>query len=110
MNLITDTFEEVLTKSAENYIPKITFIVRPNDKPWMSNAIRNQIRKRDRLYHKAKSSKSPAYCQNYKNKRNDVVDLVRSTKSEYIKKLQSSLNDPKLPPKIVTRLRMRSQN
>ena len=85
--------------SAENYIPKITFIVRPNDKPWMSNAIKNQMRKRDRLYHKAKSSKSPTHWQNYKNKRNEVVDLIRSAKSEYMKKLQSSLNDPKLPPK-----------
>ena len=99
MNLITDTFEEVLTKSAENYIPKITFIVRPNDKPWMSNVIRNQMRKRDRLYYKGKSFKSPAHWQNYKNKRNEVVDLVRSAKSEYMKKLQSSLNVPKLPPK-----------
>ena len=99
MNLIMNTFEEVLTKSAENYIPKITFNVRPNDKSWMSNAIRNQMRKRDRLDHKAKSSKSPAHWQNYKNKRNEVVDLVRSAKSEYIKKLQSSLNDPKFPPK-----------
>ena len=99
MNLISNTFEEVFTKSEENYIPKITFIVRPNDKPWMSSAIRNQMRKRDRLYDKAKSSKSPAHWQNYKNKRNEVIDLVRSAKSEYMKKLQSSLNDPKFPPK-----------
>ena len=71
---------------------------------------KNQMRKSDRLYHKAKSSKSPAHWQNYKNKRNEIVDIVRSAKSEYTKKLQSSLNDPKLPQENDTGLRMRSQN
>ena len=76
MNLITNTFEEILTKSADNHIPKITFTVHPNDKPWMTNAIRNQMRKRDRLYHKANASKSPAHWQNYKIKRNEVAGKV----------------------------------
>ena len=99
MNQITNTFEEILIKSAEEHIPKVTFTVRPNDKPWMTSVIRKHMRSRDRLYHKAIISKSPAHWQAYKNKRNEVVDLVRSAKSEYMKKLQSSLNDPKLKPK-----------
>lgn len=99
MNQITNSFEEILIKSAEEHIPKVTYTVRPNDKPWMTSSIRKQMRKRDRLYHKANSSKSPTHWQNYKNKRNEVVDIVRSAKSEYLKKLQSSLNDPKLQPK-----------
>ena len=58
------------------------------------------MRKRDRLYHKANSSKSPTHWQTYKNKRNDVVDIVRSAKSKYLKKLQSSLNDPNLQQRL----------
>lgn len=104
MNIITDKFEEILNKTAENYIPKITFTVRPNDKPWMTNTIRKNMRQRDRLYHKAKSSKSMTHWQNYKNKRNEVVNLVRLAKLGYMKKLQSSLSDPNLSPKSWYRL------
>ena len=99
MNQITNTFEEILSKSAEEHIPKATFTVRPNDKPWMTSVIRKHMRSRDRLYYKANTTKSPTHWQAYKNKRNEVVNLVRSAKSEYMKKLQSSLNDPKLKPK-----------
>ena len=99
INEITQTFEEILMKASNDYVPKITFTVRPNDKPWMNSEIRKEIRKRDRLYHKAKISKSQIHWQNFKNKRNEVIDLIRSAKSNYMKKLQSSLSDPNLKPK-----------
>ena len=86
-------------KASNDYVPKVTFTVRPNDKPWMNSEIRKEIRKRDRLYHKAKISKSQIHWQNFKNKRNEVIDLIRSAKSNYMKKLQSSLSDPNLKPK-----------
>ena len=86
INEITQTFEEILMKASNDYVPKVTFTVRPNDKPWMNSEIRKEIRKRDRLYHKAKISKSQIHWQNFKNKRNEVIDLIRSAKSNYLKK------------------------
>ena len=39
--------------------------------------------------------------QNYKNKRNEVVNLMREAKKQYLHKLQSSLSNSNLPPKTV---------
>ena len=82
-----------------NFIPKKEFLNRPADKPWMNNEIRKQIRKRNRLYHKAKHTSNENHFQNYRNKRNEVIDLIRDAKKQYLHKLQSSLNNPNLPPK-----------
>ena len=55
MNIINEKFNDILTETAEQFIPKVTFTCRPNDKPWMDNIIRKTMRQRDRLYHKAKN-------------------------------------------------------
>lgn len=99
INIITEQFEEILHKTAENHIPKKTFTVRPNDKPWMTTTIRKHMRQRNRLYHKAKLKNSTFHWQKFKNKRNEVVELVRQAKQDYKKKLQTSLSDPNLPQK-----------
>ena len=80
-------------------LPKVTFIKGPSDKPWMNNTIRRHMRQRNRLYYKAKFSQSEAQLRKYKDKRNEVTNLIREAKAQYLQKLQTSLADPKTKPK-----------
>ena len=99
LNIINEKFNDILIEIAEQCIPKVTFTCRPNDKPWMSNIIRKSMRQRDRLYHKAKNKNTDFHWQNYRNKRNQVVQMVRDAKKSYMSTLQSKLADPNLPSK-----------
>lgn len=65
----------------------------------MNVNIRKLIRQRNRLYNKAKQTKLTEQLNSYKNKRNEVISLIRETKKDYIHKLQSNLADPKTPMK-----------
>ena len=53
---------------------------------------------RERAY-KAKNSQSEAHLRKYKNKRNDVSNLICEAKAQYLQKLQTSSADPKTKPK-----------
>ena len=99
MNLINEKFNDILISTAEEFIPKVTFTVRPNDKPWMDGVIRKNMRQRDRLYHKAKNKKTEHHWQRYRDKRNEVIQMIRDAKKSYMQKLQDKLADPNLPSK-----------
>ncbi|MCG8048538.1 MAG: reverse transcriptase domain-containing protein [Candidatus Thiodiazotropha endolucinida] len=96
---INEEFKCKLLSAAEQFIPKITFTKRPSDKPWMNNNIRRQMRQRNRLYTKAKHSSSDTHFRKYKEKRNEVITLIREAKKQYLQKLQTSLSDPNTKPK-----------
>ena len=74
---INEIFSNVLMELAEQSIPKVSFTYRPNDKPWMNTSIRRNMRQRDRLYLKAKNKNTEQNWSNYKNKRNEVVQLIQ---------------------------------
>ena len=80
MNLINEKFNDILISTAEEFIPKVTFTVRPNDKPWMDGVIRKNMRQRDRLYHKAKNKKTEHHWQRYRDKRSEVIQMIRDAK------------------------------
>ena len=65
----------------------------------MNNTIRRHMRQRNRLYYKAKNSQSEAHLRKYKDKRNEVTNLIREANAQYLQKLQTSLADPKTKPK-----------
>ena len=99
INLSNEKFNTILTETAEEFIPKVSFTYRPNEKPWMDSVIRKHMRQRDRLYHKAKTKNNDTHWLNFKNKRNQVVQMVRDAKKSYINKLQNKLADPNLSSK-----------
>jgi hypothetical protein len=46
----------MLDDAVKKYLPTKTITVRPNDKPFMNNTIRNKIRQRNRIHYKAEIS------------------------------------------------------
>ncbi|MCG8045232.1 MAG: reverse transcriptase domain-containing protein [Candidatus Thiodiazotropha endolucinida] len=97
IDFINEKFTSTILGVAEKSIPQVKFTIRPNDKPWMTSSIRKHMRQRNRLYTKAKTKNSTYHWHNYKNKRNEVVQLVREAKRNYMTSLQSTLSDPNLP-------------
>ena len=99
MNQINENFSNIITELADLSIPKVSFTYRPNDKPWMNNNIRRIMRQRDRLFLKAKNKNTELSWINYRNKRNEVVQMIRDTKKSYIANFQTKLSDPGLSSK-----------
>ena len=58
----------------------------------MNNNIRSHIRKRNKLYKKAKSQNTELSWVNFKKARNEVTKLIRKSKSEYHNKIIERLN------------------
>ena len=82
----------------KKYIPTKTITVRPNDKPFMNNKIRNKIRQPNRIHYKAKTTNNPDHWKKFREIRNEVIDLVRKAKDEYKNKLTSELLNKDIPP------------
>ena len=99
INLINETFSNKIMELADQSIPKVNFTYRPNNKPWMNSNIRRTMRQRDRLYLKAKNKNTELSWSNYRNKRNEVVEMIRNAKKSYISNLQTKLSDPSLSSK-----------
>nr|CAD7408395.1 unnamed protein product [Timema cristinae] len=54
------------------------------NKPWISEAIKNEIMKKHKLYQKAKKSNEETDWNEFKEQKNKVVTMVSSSKLEYI--------------------------
>ena len=91
-------FLNVLEDTVNKFIPTKTITVRPNDKPFMNNKVRNKIRQRNRMHYKAETTNNPDHWKNFREIRNEVIDLVRKGKDEYKHKLTSELLNKDIPP------------
>ena len=78
--------------------------------PWLTSAIKLQIRERDRLKHFAIKKNSAYYWSAYKLSRNRVTQALREAKSAYYKRqFVSVTNNPKQAWKTVNKILNRKQ-
>ena len=104
---ISDTDVNIFAKNLTNYmitlstecIPNKTIRIRPSDPPWITTAIRRQIRKRKRAYRKAKSSNTPHAWNKFKKIRNKVIECLRKSKQQYFNQLSDKLKSENLSSK-----------
>ena len=75
-------------------IPSKLISTKPNP-PWISNDIVQFIRKRSRLYKRAKRSINPNLMEKYKLLRNRIVSTIRARKRDFFASFCSILVDPK---------------
>ena len=66
--------------NANIYIPSRKVNVNPQP-PWMNWAIKREIRRRKRLYRRAKLSNNCNRWSKFKSVRNNVISLIRQSKS-----------------------------
>ena len=72
-------------------IPNKTIRVRPSDLPWITCAIKKHIRKRKRLFRKAKATQDNEIWAKFRRQRNKTTSLIRRSKQTYLEKLAEKL-------------------
>ena len=80
----TDKFISVLLKSAEAAILRKTIQLKDNQKPWMTNELNRQIRKRDRLFRHVQQHQTHNAWEPWKHQRNFVTALNRQLKKMHV--------------------------
>ncbi|MEW8542945.1 MAG: endonuclease/exonuclease/phosphatase family protein, partial [Candidatus Thiodiazotropha sp.] len=91
INRYTETVTEQLIEIAKQCIPNKLIKVHPTEPQWITNDIKRQIRKRKRLYKRAKGTNDPDLWRKFKKLRNETFDLIRKTKQLHIKNLADKL-------------------
>ena len=92
-------FSSKLLEISSDCIPTKFITLRPQDVPWMNNNIRKLMKKRNRLYKKYKNNKSPEKYNSYKKIRNEVTQILRKSKTEFIASLAYKLKNTNLSSK-----------
>ena len=78
-----DYFKEKLSQGLEKYIPSKIAKSKVSH-PWVNRKIRREIRKRERLYKKAKKSGSQIDLQAFKSQKRRVRYLINKSHDEYV--------------------------
>ena len=72
--------------------PEKTFKIKKLKDPWISQEILEGIKDKDLLLSRAKDSNNPEDWKNARNRQNEVKDIVKNAKSDFIKE---NLNEHK---------------
>ena len=93
-------FNQILTEAAELSIPNKIATIRQNEYPWINGLIRKLVRKRKRLYRRAKRTNNHYQWLKFKKTRNLVINEIRKSKDTYYEKLAEQINRDKVNPKL----------
>ena len=92
---VTNHIKEI----SKQCIPNKTIRVRPLEPPWITSSIKKQIRKRKRLYRRAKTTNNPDIWNKFRRQRNKTISLIRLSKQNHIDKLKAKLKFENLTSK-----------
>ena len=76
---------------ANECIPNRVVTIRPSDPPWITTTIKRYIRKRKRIFRKAKQTDSPHFWSKFRKIRNKVTSLIRDSKLSFHKSIADKL-------------------
>ena len=82
---VTNVTNKII-KVAEETIPNKIIKVNKNDLPWITNEIKQMIRKRNRIRKKAKKSNNPMHWYKFRQIRNKIVNKLKSAKDKHYDK------------------------
>lgn len=99
INKAVELFNNMLIQMAEKSIPNKIATIRQNEYPWINGIIRKLIRKRKRLYRKAKKTNGQLIWHEFRKPRNSVTNEIRKSKQNYFNKLTEELNREKINSK-----------
>ena len=86
-----DSVANVITENTRKFIPSKNVNVISKEPPWLTCEIKKKIRRRKRLYRKAKKSNDVIHWSNFRLARNEVIAMIRQSKVQYFERLSSQL-------------------
>ena len=99
VDIYASNFTDKILELTNKHIPNKTIKVRQSDPRWLTNKIKQLIRKKKRLYDKYKQTLGINDFEKYKLTRNKVTNAIRKSKSDEIKQLALKLENPNIGPK-----------
>ena len=99
INTYAMNITNTILQNASKFIPNKNVLVRPHEPPWITNEIKLKIRKRKRLYRKARQSNNENQWHKFRTLRNEIITLIREKKEEHFDMLASKLNSGSLTPR-----------
>lgn len=94
VNIISEIFVDQIHLSLNKVAPIIEYKTHKDEKGWWSDEIKSAISHRDILYKRAALTKLTDDWEIYKQKRNEVVNIIRRAKSNfYTEKIDEAKND-----------------
>ncbi len=82
VNEYADNITNKIITLASSHIPNKDILVRQFEPPWITTNIKRMIRKRKRLYHKAKETNNLLHWTSFQKFRNDVISAIRQSKND----------------------------
>lgn len=94
VNDSAEIFTQTLFGLAKQCMPSKHITVRPQDAPWINEHIKFLIFEKNKIHKVAKQTNSPTNWAKFRKARNDLINQIRTRKSEYIKELDLRASDP----------------
>ena len=100
INTVWKRWKSQFFREVQSFIPR----VQPQSQnkmsqpPWFNKSIRQLLRKKDRLFKRACSSKLPEHWTIYRAVRNKANNTIKTAKAKQFNHMASRLADPKCPP------------
>ena len=92
-------FAKEIIKAAKESIPNKVVTIRPLEPQWINGYVKRQIKQRKRLFRKAKRTNNESIWQKFRQKRNEVVSIIRNAKKQFHDKLTNDLITNSTSPK-----------
>ena len=94
----TAKFTSTILTAAAKSIPMKTIHIRPTNKPWFTAELKRNIRRRDRLFKRAKQRQTTGDWDLWKQQGNFVTDMNRRLRNAHHKSQANKLLENKLNP------------
>ena len=95
----TEDFTNTILNAASIAIPKREITVRSTDKSWVTGELRRCIRRRERLFRRAKRTDCPSDWDKWRRQRSATTDLNKRLKRSYLIKQSQQLISQKQNPR-----------
>ena len=99
ISLYASNLNSTILSLTKECIPNKSIRVRTSDPPWITTLLKRQIRKRKRLYRKAKQTNLERHWIKFRQLRNETNTMIRNSKQQFYDNIAKKLKSKSLSPK-----------
>ena len=99
ISLYASNLNSTILSLTKECIPNKSIRVRTSDPPWITTLLKRQIRKRKRLYRKAKQTNLERHWIKFRQLRNETNTMIRNSKQQFYDNIAEKLKSKSLSSK-----------
>ena len=99
ISLYASNLNSTILSLTKECIPNKSIRVRTSDPPWITTLLKKQIRKRKRLYRKAKQTNLARHWIKFRQLRNETNTMIRNSKQQFYDNIAEKLKSKSLSSK-----------